>query len=120
MIANITLSGAPPLAATSTGLVLLSILWTTITVIVCCGIPLTTGIAKGHVGLGIIFALITLPVAAFPTVVVARDIPVSGCVPGLLLGCLSSVLISFIPVPKKKSLLSQAEIEKEMQRARGY
>ena len=76
----------------------------------CCwrGIPLTTGVAKGHTILGIVFALITVPIAG-----------TFGCIGGLPLACIFSVLISIIPVPKKP-LLSQSEIEAENARAKGY
>jgi ethanolamine transporter EutH len=111
MVASFTnLSGAPPLAVSySTAFELGAILGITIAVIVSCAIPLTTGITRGHVALGIIAALITLPIAA-----------TFGCCGGLPAGCAFSMLISIIPVSKNKPLLSQAEIEKEMDRARGY
>lgn len=99
-----------PFGATSTAFELGLISWTVVTVVVCAGIPLTTGIAKGHVAMGIIAALITLPIAAVPAL---------GCVPGLIAGCVSSTIISIIPVARKP-LLSQAEIEAETRRARGY
>ena len=65
--------------------------------------------ARGHVALGIIGAMLTVPVAAFGF----------GCLGALPIAVVFTVLISIIPVPKKP-LLSQAEIEKEMRRARGY
>jgi hypothetical protein len=109
MIAILNMSGVPPLASYSTAFELGAILGITIAVVVCCAIPLTTGIAKGHVALGIIGALITLPTAAL-----------LGCIGGLPVACFFSILISVVPVSKNKPLLSQAEIEKEMERARGY
>lgn len=80
----------------------------TIAVVICTAIPLTTGIAKGHVTLGIIAALITLPVAAF-----------LGCLGGLPVGCGLACLINFIP-RIDRPLLTQAEIEAEMRKLRGY
>jgi hypothetical protein len=80
-----------------------------ISVVVCTAIPLTAGMAKGHVTLGIIGALITLPVAAL--------IP---CPPaGLLVGGGLAVLINLIP-KIERPLLSQSEIEAEMRKIRGY
>jgi hypothetical protein len=80
----------------------------TASVILCCAVPLTTGIGKGHVVLGIIGALITLPVAAL-----------LGCCGGLPVGCGLAALISIIPVIERP-LLSQGEIEQETRRIRGY
>ena len=80
----------------------------TAAVIVCCAIPLTTGIAKGHVVLGIIAALITLPVAAM-----------LGCLGGLPVGAGLAALIQLVPTIERP-LLSQAEIEQETRRLRGY
>ena len=79
-----------------------------ISVVVSCALPLTAGIAKGHLTLGIIGALITLPVAAF--------LPCAG---GLPVGAGLAVLINFIP-SMNRELLSQAEIEAEMRKIRGY
>jgi hypothetical protein len=87
---------------------LLGILGLTTAVIICCAIPLTSGIAKGHVVLGIIGALITLPVAAF-----------LGCLGGLPVGAGLAALINIIP-RIERPLLSQSEIEQEMRRLRGY
>jgi uncharacterized membrane protein YgaE (UPF0421/DUF939 family) len=80
----------------------------TIAVVVSCAIPLTTGIAKGHVTLGIIGALITLPVAAF-----------FQCLGGLPVGLGLGLLINLIP-KVERPLLSQAEIEAETRKLRGY
>ena len=80
----------------------------TIAVIICTAIPLTAGIAKGHVTLGIIGALITLPVAAL-----------LGCLGGLPVAGGLAFLINMIP-RIEKPLLSQAEIEAEMRKIRGY
>jgi hypothetical protein len=103
----ILLTAMPPIAY-STAFEMGAILGITIAVIVSCAIPLTTGIAKGHVTLGIIGALVTLPFAAM-----------LGCIGGLPLACIFTVIISAMPAPKRP-LLSQAEIEAEMRRARGY
>ena len=80
----------------------------TIAVVICTAIPLTTGISKGHVTLGIIAALITLPVSAM-----------FGCIGGLPVGCGLAVLINLIP-KIDRPLLSQSEIEAEMRKIRGY
>ena len=109
MIANIMLSSAPPLAAYSTAFELGAIVGISVAVVVCCAIPLTTGIARGHVALGIIGAFVVLPTAAL-----------FGCIGGLPVAAGFAMLISIIPVRKNRPLLSQSEIEKEMQRARGY
>ena len=98
---------APPLAFSFAG-DMGFILGLTLAVVVCCAIPLTAGIAKGHVTLGIIAALITLPVAAF-----------LGCLGGLPVGAGLAALINLIPVIERP-LLSQSEIEQEMRRLRGY
>jgi hypothetical protein len=80
-----------------------------ISVTISCAIPLLAGVAKGHVPLGIIGALITLPLAAL--------IP---CPPvGLLVGGGLAALINMIPKINKE-LLSQSEIEAEMRKIRGY
>jgi hypothetical protein len=42
-----------------------------------------------------------------------------GCIGGLPLACVFSLLISVIPVPKRP-LLSQSEIENEMRKAKNY
>ena len=99
---------APPLAINPLAYEMGAIVSITISVIVCCAIPLTAGIAKGHVSLGIIAALITLPVAAF-----------FHCVGGLLVGGGLAFLINMIP-KIERPLLSQSEIEAEMRKIRGY
>jgi len=99
---------APPLAFNAMGYELGAILGVTLGVVISCALPLTAGIAKGHVMLGIIGALITLPVAAF-----------AGCCGGLPCGIALSVLINLIP-KLDKPLLSQSEIEQEMRKLRGY
>jgi hypothetical protein len=99
---------APPLAVSDMWFEIGLIMGIAIAVVVCAAIPLTTGMTKGHVALGIIGALITVPVAAM-----------LGCIGGLPLALAISFVIGLIPVPKKP-LLSQAEIEREMRRVRGY
>ena len=108
MLLNATLPSGNLIANYSTALELGAILGITLAVVASTAIPLTTGVAKGHITLGIIFALITLPIAAM-----------FGCIGGLPVACVFSVIISLIPAPKRP-LLSQTEIEKEMRRARGY
>ena len=85
-----------------------AIIGITIATIVCTAIPLTTGVARGHVTLGIVGAMVTLPAAAL-----------LGCVGGLPVACVFAAIISFVP-PPKRPLLSQSEIEQEMRRMRGY
>lgn len=102
------LVAAPPLALSGLGLEMAAIFGIVISVVLCCAIPLTAGIAKGHVALGIIAALITLPVAAL-----------LGCIGGLPIACGLGALINFIPKPNRP-LLSQSEIEAEMRKLRGY
>jgi hypothetical protein len=92
----------------SLGLELLAIAYLTGAVIVCAAIPLTTGVHKGHVGLGIIAALITIPITILFT-----------CIGGLLAAFVTSMIIQLIP-KFDRPLLSQAEIEAEMRRMRGY
>jgi hypothetical protein len=99
---------APPLAAGNMAYELGAIAGITFAVILCCAIPLTTGIAKGHVVLGIIGALITLPVAAL-----------LGCLGGLPVGAGLAALIQLVPTIERP-LLSQSEIEQESRRLRGY
>jgi len=99
---------APPLALNAMGFEILGLMWLTLWVVVSCAIPLTTGIAKGHVTLGIIGALITLPVAAFLS-----------CFGGIPVGAALAVLIKLIP-KIERPLLSQSEIEAEMRKIRGY
>jgi hypothetical protein len=102
------LATAPVFAISDLGFEMAAIVGITIGVVICCAIPLTAGIAKGHVTLGIIAALITLPVASF-----------LGCLGGLPVAAGLAVLINLIP-KIDRPLLSQAEIEAEMRRIRGY
>jgi hypothetical protein len=99
---------APPLAASNLAFDLGMIAGITFAVCLCCAIPLTTGIAKGHVVLGIIGALITLPVAAL-----------LGCIGGLPVAAGLAALIQLVP-KLERPLLSQSEIEQETRRLRGY
>src|SRR6478736_918508 len=92
---------AAPVALGSMGFEMTAMVLIIISVVVSCAIPLAAGVAKGHVMLGIIAALITLPVATIP------------CPPvGLLVGGLLAALINLIP-KIERPLLSQAEIEAE-------
>lgn len=104
----VILGPAPPVA--SMALEVGAIAWITATVIVCAAIPLTTGMQKGHVGLGIIGALITIPLSVWPGF---------GCVSGLAAAVVCSLIIQLIP-KFERPLLSQAEIESEMRKMRGY
>jgi hypothetical protein len=105
---DINVLAAVPFAQVSDAMTLGLIIGTAIAVVVSAAIPLTTGVAKGHVALGIVGALVVLPIAAL-----------FGCIGGLPTACMFAALITIIPAPKKP-LLSQAEIEAEMRRARGY
>lgn len=102
------MTAAPPLALSGMAFEMGAIVGITIAVVICCAIPLTTGIGKGHVTLGIIGALITLPVAAL-----------LGCFGGLPVAAGLAVLINLIP-KAERPLLSQSEIEAEMRKIRGY
>jgi hypothetical protein len=89
---------------------LIAIAWITAQVIVCAAIPLLTGMQKGYVGLGIVGALITIPFSVWPGL---------GCVTGLLASVCTSAVIQLIP-KFERPLLSQAEIEAETRKMRGY
>jgi hypothetical protein len=80
----------------------------TIAVIVCGAIPLTCGAARGHPIVGIIGALCTVPAASF-----------MGCLGGLPVAFFWTIIIKLLPKPNRP-LLSQAEIEAEQRRMRGY
>ena len=99
---------APVFAVSDMAYEMGAIVGLTLGVVICCAIPLTAGIAKGHVTLGIIGALITLPVAAF-----------LGCLGGLPVAGGLAFLINMIP-KIDRPLLSQSEIEAEMRKIRGY
>lgn len=94
--------------ATNTGLTIAMILGVSVAVVVCAAIPLTTGVARGHPALGIVGALVCVPPAAL-----------LGCLGGLPVACVFALVISLIPVPNKP-LLTQAEIEDEVRKLRGY
>jgi len=94
----------------SVGMDLLLIGWISLTVIICAAIPLLTGMQKGMVGLGIVGGLITIPFAVIPGL---------GCISGLIAATACSIVIQIIP-RFEKPLLSQAEIEAETRRMRGY
>jgi hypothetical protein len=102
------LATAPPLALGSMALEMGAIIGVSIAVVISAAIPLTTGIAKGHVALGIIGALITIPIAGL-----------FGCIGGLPTAAFMAVLINLIP-KIDRPLLSQSEIEAEMRKLRGY
>jgi hypothetical protein len=103
-----TALAASPLAASNLAFDLGVMTGITVSVVLCSAIPLTTGIAKGHVVLGIIGALITLPVAAL-----------LGCLGGLPVAAGLAALIQLVP-NVERPLLSQSEIEQETRRLRGY
>src|SRR5262245_9849333 len=94
--------------AEKTGFILGGMIGSTIAVVVCGAIVITAGASKGHVILGIIGALLTVPAAAF-----------GGCLIGLPVAGIFCILIKILPAPKKP-LLSATEIESEMRRARGF
>ena len=106
LAANLLASTSPLVA--SMALEMGAIVFIVISVVFCTALPLTTGISKGHVTLGIICALITLPFAAFFL-----------CVGGLPVGIGLSVLIAIIP-KVDGPLLSQSEIEAETRKLQGY
>ena len=83
-----------------------AIMGTAIAVIVCSGIVFMTGVSQKKVGLGIVGALIAVPVAAM-----------FGCLGGLPAAVGLSVLITLIP-RFNRPLLSESEVEAEMRRAR--
>ena len=116
---NSSLLFAPPLAS-SFGYDVLGMVGMVIAAVICPAIPLTTGIARGQVTLGIIGALVTLAVVgltmAFPKMLLGG---VFGCAAGLPVGCGLAALISIIP-KVDGPLLSQSEIEAETRRLRGY
>ena len=117
------ISAAPPLA-TSVAMEMGTILGITIAAAVCSAIPLVTGMKRGNVTLGIVGSLFTLPATAFVGIVGAElTLPAAailfGCVGGLPVAGAFSVIISIVP-PPNRPLLSQAEIEEEMRRLRGY
>jgi hypothetical protein len=110
MLSYAVLLAILPAVFASVGMDLLLIGWITLTVIICAAIPLVTGMQKGYVGLGIVGALITIPFAVVPAL---------GCISGLLAAIACSLVIQIIP-KVEKPLLSQAEIEAETRRMRGY
>jgi hypothetical protein len=116
-------SAAPPLA-TSVAMGMGTVLGVSIAAAICAAIPLVTGMKRGNVTLGIVGALFALPAAAFIGIVGAElTFPaaaiVFGCVGGLPVAAVFSIIISIVP-PPNRPLLSQAEIEEEMRRMRGY
>jgi len=97
-----------PILAVSDGMALGAIIGITIATVVCAAIPLTVGASRGHVAMGIIGALFVVPAAAF-----------AGCLGGLPVAIFFTILIKLLPTPNRP-LLSQAEIEQEVRRIRGY
>jgi hypothetical protein len=97
-----------PILAMGDGYALLSIIGTTLAVVICAAIPLTVGASRGHVAMGIIGALFTVPVATMFCFI--GGIPVA---------VFFSILIKLLPRPNRP-LLNQAEIEQEVRRIRGY
>jgi hypothetical protein len=93
----------------STSMTLGAIIGITIATVVCAAIPLTVGASRGHVVMGIIGALFVIPVAASGL----------GCIGGLPVAIFFSVIIKLLPAPNRP-LLSQAEVEQEVRRIRGY
>lgn len=76
-------------------------------IVACMALPLTAGMRRGHVVLGIIGGVFGAAAAAYT------------CFAGMPVAFMFTVLIACIPVADKP-LLSQAEIEKEMAKIRGY
>jgi hypothetical protein len=103
----------------SVGMDLLFIMWITATVIICAAIPLLAGMNKGHVGLGILAALLTIPVSTGSQVFLPGLFKGLGCFGSLLWSVGLQFVIQIIP-KFEKPLLSQAEIEAETRRMRGY
>jgi hypothetical protein len=101
-----------------------AIVWISTAVIICGAIPLTVGVARGQVALGIIAALLTIPavlVGCFLGMLIL-SFPV-----GAALGCLAGLPVSLVfsflmkAVPKAQGpLLNHAEVEAEARRIRGY
>lgn len=83
-----------------------AILGTGVAVVVCAGIVFVTGMSQKKVTLGIVGALIAIPMAAM-----------FGCLGGLPTALVLSVIITLIP-RFDRPLLSESEIEAEMRRAR--
>jgi hypothetical protein len=104
----LTASLAPVFAVGSASLGIGAVIWIVLGVL-CAAIPLVAGVARGHIALGVIGAILTIPVAAFGF----------GCLGALPVAALFTVIIKLVPVPERP-LLTQAEVEKEMERARGY
>jgi hypothetical protein len=100
-----------------------AIVWISTAVIVCAAIPLTVGVARGHVALGIVAALLTIPSVLFGCFLGSLiSFPV-GAALGCLAGLPASLMFSFLikAVPKAEGpLLNRAEIEAESRKIRGY
>ena len=98
-----------PLLAVSDGMSMGFIIGITIATIVCAAIPLVAGANRGHIAMGIIGALFTIPVSASGL----------GCLGGLPVALFFTAIIKLLPAPNRP-LLSQAEMEQEVRRIRGY
>jgi uncharacterized membrane protein YraQ (UPF0718 family) len=114
---------SPPLA-TSVVMEMGTILGITVAAVICSAIPLVAGMTRGHMTLGIVGALFTLPAAALIGIVGATfTFPAAailfGCVGGLPVAGVFTAIISIVPRPNRP-LLSQSEIEQETRRMRGY
>ncbi|HVK12495.1 MAG TPA: hypothetical protein VM597_27340 [Gemmataceae bacterium] len=88
------------------GMVLGGILGSALAVAVCAGLVFVTAVSQGKVGLGVIGALIAVPVAGM-----------YGCLGGLPIAVVLCLIITVIP-RFNRPLLSEAEVEAEMRRAR--
>lgn len=123
MVTMLAIATVPIAASTAMGIG--AIMSITGSVIACTSIPLIAGVKKGNVPLGIIGALVTLPVASllcFASLAVLPDSSILSCIAGGFGGSLVAfgfaAVISIVPVPSR-ALLSQSEIERESQRLRG-
>src|SRR3954463_14054337 len=79
-----------PVLAMGAGYEMFAIIGLTIATVVCAAIPLTTGATRGHVAMGIIGALFTVPAAAF-----------LGCIGGLPVALFFTVIIKLLPKPNR-------------------
>src|SRR5262245_60150451 len=95
--------------AEKSGWIIGGMIGSTLAVVICGGIVIMVGAPKGHVTLGIIGALLTVPAAAF-----------LGCLGGLPVAAILCFIIKILPTPKNQPLLTRAEIEAETRRARGF
>ena len=122
----------PPLAAlpllflplgVSTALGLWVVVGMSAAVLVCASIPLIVGVTRGHVALGLIAGLATIPVVVFVCFLGVLLTGVLGPLVGAVV-CMPMVLgigmfLKALPRPDRP-LLTQAEIEADSRRVRGY